>query len=65
MCDEIVAAQFGRRFDLADPAEAMLWLNCGALEKCGEVIGLGVRITAQIILESQNQGQVLESITTS
>ena len=61
MCSEIVKAQFGRHFDLADPAEAMLWLNCGALEKCGEVIGLGVRINAQIILESQEKSRIKKS----
>ena len=65
MCTDIVAAQFGRHFDLADPVEAMQWLNCGALEIRGEVIGIGVRITAQIILESQDKGQVLESTTTT
>lgn len=63
MCDDIVAAQFGRRFDLADPEEAMQWLNCGALEKCGDVIGLGVRITAQIMLDSHDKRQILESTT--
>ena len=54
MCANIVESQFGRRYDLADPVEAMQWMNCGALEKCGEVIGKGVRIAAQIILESQD-----------
>ena len=52
MCAEIVESQFGRRFDLADPVEAMQWMNCGALEKCGDVIGKGVRIAAEIILET-------------
>lgn len=55
MCANIVESQFGRRFDLADPVEAMQWMNCGALEKCGEVIEKGVQIAAQIILEKQNQ----------
>ncbi len=54
MCADIVKSQFGRRFDLADPVEAMQWMNCGALEKCGEVIEIGVRIAAEIILEKQN-----------
>ena len=52
MCADIVESQFGRRFDLADPVEAMQWMNCGALEKCGDVIGKGVRIAAEIILET-------------
>jgi len=51
MCADIIEAKFGRRFDLADPVEAMQWMNCGALEKCGSVIGKGVCIVAEIILE--------------
>lgn len=53
MCGDIIEAEFGKRFDLADPVEAMQWMNCGALEKCGGVISKGVRIAADIILESQ------------
>lgn len=49
MCGDIVEAQFGRRFNLADPAEAMEWMNCGATEKCGAVVRAAVRITAEII----------------
>ena len=54
MCADIVESEFGRRFDLADPVEAMQWMNCGALEKCGDVIGKGVRIAAEIILDTQD-----------
>jgi len=50
MCDHIVESEFGQRFDLADPVEAMQWMNCGAVEKYGAVIGKGVRIAAEIIL---------------
>jgi len=64
MCSNILAAQFGRRFDLADPVEAIQWLNCGALERCGEVIGKGVRIAAQIILEFQERSRIQESNST-
>ncbi len=53
MCAEIVADKFGRRFDLADPVEAMQWFSSGAHEKCGQVISKGVRIAAKIILESR------------
>ena len=53
MCGDIVEAEFGQRFDLADPVEAMQWLNCGALDKCGSVIGKGVRIAADIIIDVQ------------
>lgn len=53
MCGDIVEAEFGQRFDLADPVEAMQWMNCGALDKCGVVIGKGVRIAADIIINAQ------------
>lgn len=53
MCGDIVERQFSRRFDLADPVEAMQWINCGAVEKCGSVIGIGVRIAAEIILAAE------------
>jgi C_GCAxxG_C_C family probable redox protein len=53
MCDDIVEAAFGQRFDLADPGEAMQWFNLGAVEKCGAVIQKGVRIAADIIMKSQ------------
>jgi C_GCAxxG_C_C family probable redox protein len=49
MCDDIVEKQFGRRFNLADPAESMEWLNEGALEKCGAVIITAAGIAAEII----------------
>jgi C_GCAxxG_C_C family probable redox protein len=53
MCSEIVADKFGRRFNLADPVEAMHWFSCGAHDKCGQVISKGVCIAAKIILESK------------
>jgi C_GCAxxG_C_C family probable redox protein len=52
MCAEIVESQFGRKFNLAKTEEALQWLNCGALEKCGAVIAKSVKITANIIMES-------------
>lgn len=55
MCSEIITDKFGRRFDLANPIEAMQWMNCGALEKCGQVITIGVRLAAWVILESQRR----------
>jgi C_GCAxxG_C_C family probable redox protein len=51
MCVEIIEDKFGRKFDLADPVEAMEWFQCGALEKCGQVINKGVHLVAEIILE--------------
>lgn len=49
MCGDIVEKQFGRRFNLADPAESMEWLSEGAVQKCGEVITSAVGIAAEII----------------
>jgi C_GCAxxG_C_C family probable redox protein len=54
MCGDIVEKQFGKRFDLADPADALEWVNRGAVDKCGEVIRKGVRITAEIIAEKND-----------
>jgi C_GCAxxG_C_C family probable redox protein len=53
MCSDVVEAQFGKRFNLADPAESMEWYNCGAMDKCGEVIRTGVRIAAEIIASKE------------
>lgn len=58
MCGDIVEAEFGKRFNLADPMEAMQWMNCGALKKCGGVIRKGVRFAAEIILETQDAESV-------
>jgi len=49
MCGDIVEKQFGRRFNLADPAESMEWIGEGAVEKCGAVITTAVGIAAEII----------------
>jgi C_GCAxxG_C_C family probable redox protein len=51
MCADIVEAAFGKRYDLADPIEAMEWMNDGAEEKCGTVIRKSVRMAAEIILK--------------
>lgn len=51
MCGDIIEAEFGKRYDLADPVQAMEWMNAGALEKCGAVIRKGVRIAAEIIMK--------------
>jgi len=30
MCGDIIESEFGKRFNLADPVEAMEWMQCGA-----------------------------------
>jgi len=53
MCGSILESQFGKRFNLADPAEAEEWQKAGAVEKCSVVVGKGVRIAAEIILDKE------------
>ena len=53
MCGDIVESQCGRRFNLADPAEAEEWQKAGAVEKCSAVVGKEVRIAAEIMLEKE------------
>jgi C_GCAxxG_C_C family probable redox protein len=53
LCSDIVEDKFGKRYDLADPVEAMEWMNAGAVEKCGTVITKGVRIAGEIILKKR------------
>jgi C_GCAxxG_C_C family probable redox protein len=52
VCGDVVESEFGERFDVVEPAETKRWLEAGAIEKCAAVVGKGVRIAAEIILES-------------
>ncbi len=49
MCGDVVEKQFGKRYNLADPAEAMEWASQGATEKCGEVISTAIHIASELI----------------
>ena len=51
MCGDIIESQFGKRYNLADPAESAEWLAAGAVEKCTAVIRTGVRIAAEMMLD--------------
>jgi C_GCAxxG_C_C family probable redox protein len=51
MCGDIVESIFGKRYNLADQAEAEEWQKAGAEEKCSAVIAAAVRIAAKIIIE--------------
>ena len=51
MCGDILESQFGRRYNLADPAEAAEWEKAGAQEKCSAVVTKAVQIAAEIIIE--------------
>jgi len=49
MCADILENELGKRFNLADPAEAMEYAMGGGAEKCTVVIQKGVRIAAKLI----------------
>ena len=54
MCGDVVEKQFGKRYNLADPTEAMEWVSQGATEKCGEVITTAVHIASELIQRKKN-----------
>jgi hypothetical protein len=49
-CGDILETQFGKRFNLTDPAQGAEYRAAGAIEKCGAVVHKGVRIAAEILL---------------
>jgi hypothetical protein len=49
-CADIIEALFGGGFDLRDPQQAVEWLSCGPVDRCGSVVERGARIAAQILL---------------
>ncbi len=51
MCGDILESIFGRRYNLADPAEAAEWQKANAEGKCSAVVAKAVRIAAEIIIE--------------
>jgi len=51
MCGDIVESIFGKRYNLADPAEAVEWQKANSEDKCSAVITAAVRIAAKIIIE--------------
>ena len=53
MCGDILEATFGKRYDLADPAQVAEWQAAGSLTKCTAVVRSAVRIAAQIIMEKK------------
>jgi C_GCAxxG_C_C family probable redox protein len=57
MCGDIVAAQCGRRFNLADPVEFAEFQVSGA-EKCPAVVQTGVRIGAEILSDKVSPNPV-------
>jgi C_GCAxxG_C_C family probable redox protein len=50
MCGDIVESIFGKRYNLADQAQAEEWQRAGAEEKCSAVVTVAVGIAAKIII---------------
>ena len=48
-CDEILEAKLGRKYNLADPAEALEYASSGGPEACGRVVASAVLIAAEVI----------------
>ena len=49
-CSDIIEKLFGSGFDLTDPEQAVEWLSCGPIDRCGSVVERGARIAAEILL---------------
>ena len=52
-CSEIVETEFGKKYNLLDPADHMEFIIAGATEKCTAVVQRAVRIAADIILREK------------
>jgi C_GCAxxG_C_C family probable redox protein len=55
MCGDILESIFGKRYNLADPAEAEEWQKANAEGKCSTVVAAAVRIAAEIIIEGDQR----------
>ena len=51
MCSSIIEKEFGKKYNLQDPAQVEEWLAVGAVEKCTSVVRKAVRIAAEILLD--------------
>lgn len=51
MCGEILAAQLGRKFNLADQKEMAAYIAAGGPEKCLAVVNNAVRFAAKLIMD--------------
>ncbi len=49
-CADIIDKLFGSGFDLTDPEQAVEWLSCGPIDRCGSVVERGARIAAEVLL---------------
>jgi C_GCAxxG_C_C family probable redox protein len=53
MCSAIIEKEFGRKYDLQDPAQAEEWMAAGAVEKCTDVVRKAVRIASEILMKNE------------
>jgi C_GCAxxG_C_C family probable redox protein len=53
MCGNILEAKFGKRYNLADPAQVAEWQAAGALDTCTAVVRSAVRTAARIMMEKK------------
>ena len=51
MCGDIIESDLGRRYDLANPEQAVEWMSDGGIDKCEVVVRKGVHIAAKIIMQ--------------
>jgi C_GCAxxG_C_C family probable redox protein len=49
MCEGILQAKLGRRFNLADPAQSLEYVGAGGPQVCAEVIAGAVQIAGELI----------------
>src|SRR4030065_1818987 len=48
-CESLVEAKLGRKYNLADSAEALEYASSGGPEACGKVVANAVLIAAEVI----------------
>lgn len=49
MCSDIIESELGKRYNLANPGQAVAWMCDGGVDKCGAVIRTGVHIAAEMM----------------
>jgi C_GCAxxG_C_C family probable redox protein len=53
MCSSIIEKDFGRKYNLMDPAQVEEWLAAGAVEKCTDVVRKAVGIASEILMNKE------------
>ena len=58
MCRDLQIRLFGRSYDLHNPEDYAKFQEAGSAEKCSQLVGIGARLAAEIILEMKAEGLV-------